>query len=48
MGLLPLQPPSNQYTPKDFSSDRPTPLPLLMGASLEPEVLVCAKDEMVP
>lgn len=41
MGLLPDQPPANEYTPRDFSSERATPLPLLLGAALGPEVLVC-------
>jgi hypothetical protein len=43
MGLLPPKPPSNNYTPRDFSSERKTPLPLLLGATLGPEVLVCRK-----
>lgn len=41
MGLLPLDPPSNEYTPRDFSTDRKSPLPLLLGATLDPEILVC-------
>lgn len=41
MGLLPDDPPANEYTPRDFSSERKTPLPLLLGATLGPEVLVC-------
>jgi hypothetical protein len=45
MGLLPPKPPSNDYTPRDFSSERNTPLPLLLGATLGPEVLVCRKAE---
>jgi hypothetical protein len=45
MGLLPPHPPANEYTPRDFSSERPTPLPLQLGASLGPEVLVCRGQE---
>lgn len=41
MGLLPASPNANEYTPHDFSSERRKPLPLLLGATLEPEVLVC-------
>lgn len=41
MGLLPSDPPSNAYTPKDFSTRRRGPLRLLRGATLGPEVLVC-------
>jgi hypothetical protein len=41
MGLLSPHPPSNEYTPRDFSSDRETPLPLLLEASLGDEVIVC-------
>jgi hypothetical protein len=41
MGLLPTSPPSNEYTPLDFSSERKTQLALLLGATLGPEVLVC-------
>jgi hypothetical protein len=41
MGLLPERPPSNEYTPHDFSSERMKPLPLLLGATWGPEVLVC-------
>jgi hypothetical protein len=40
MGLLPASPPSNNYTPHDFTSERAQPLPLLLGATLGPEVLV--------
>jgi hypothetical protein len=43
MGLLPPKPPSNDYTPNDFSSQRKKPLPLQLGATLGPEVLVCRK-----
>jgi hypothetical protein len=42
MGLLPRRPPSNCYTPRDFSSERPQPLPLRLGATLGEEVVVCA------
>lgn len=42
MGLLPATPPSCEYTPHDFSSERKSPLPLLLGADFGPEVLVCA------
>ena len=41
MGLLPTTPPSNTYMPKDFSSECRRPLPLLLGALLDAEVLVC-------
>ena len=41
MGLLPTTPPSNDYMPKDFSSECRRPLPLLLGATLDAEVLVC-------
>jgi Permuted papain-like amidase enzyme, YaeF/YiiX, C92 family len=41
MGLLPTKPPSNDYMPKDFSSECRRPLPLLLGATLDAEVLVC-------
>jgi len=41
MGLLPPTPNANEFTPHDFSSERKKPLPLLLGATLEPEVLVC-------
>jgi hypothetical protein len=40
MGLLPDDPPSNEYTPKDFSTERRTPLPLRRGAALGEEVRV--------
>ena len=40
MGLLPFDPPSNEYVPADFSSDARKPLPLLEGATLEPEILL--------
>jgi hypothetical protein len=45
MGLLPTDPPSNEYTPKDFCSDREPPLPLLLGARLGAEVLVCQRED---
>jgi hypothetical protein len=38
MGLLPDSRPSNEYTPRDFSSETPTPLPLRPGATLTPEI----------
>jgi hypothetical protein len=41
MGLLPTKPPSNDYVPKDFATERKHPLPLLLGATLDAEVLVC-------
>lgn len=41
MGLLAAAPPANEYTPHDFSSERAVPLPLLLGATLGPEVIVC-------
>ncbi|MBX7103783.1 MAG: hypothetical protein K1X57_06865 [Gemmataceae bacterium] len=41
MGLLPAAPLANEYVPRDFSTQRREPLPLLLGASLEPEVWVC-------
>lgn len=41
MGLLPTLPNANEYTPHDFSSERKKPLPLLLGATLEQEMLVC-------
>lgn len=40
MKLLARRPPSNTYSPKDFSQRRRRPLPLLAGATLGPEVLV--------
>jgi hypothetical protein len=40
MGLLPKTPPSNEYTPRDFSEQCKRPLPLLLGATLGPETLV--------
>jgi hypothetical protein len=40
MGLLPMVPPSNRYMPKDFSSECRKPLPLLLGATLDAEVMV--------
>jgi hypothetical protein len=43
MGLLPPRPPSNNYTPRDFSSERKKPLPLQLGATLGPEIMVCHK-----
>jgi hypothetical protein len=45
MGLLPARPPSNDYTPRDFSCERKDALPLLLGATLGPEVVVCRKAE---
>jgi hypothetical protein len=48
MGLLPEHPPANEYTPRDFSSERLTPLPLLLGATLGPEVLVCKCPQRGP
>jgi hypothetical protein len=45
MGLLPPKPPSNNYTPRDFSSEREDSLPLLLGATLGQEVVVCHKAE---
>lgn len=47
MGLLPLHPPANAYTPRDFSSERPMTLPLQLGATWEPEVLVCRGRQQV-
>jgi hypothetical protein len=41
MGLLPKRPPSNEYTPADFSEERQPPLPLRLGATLDAEILVC-------
>lgn len=46
MGLLPAIPPANEYTPGDFSTERKKPLPLLLGAKLEVERLVCQRQEM--
>jgi hypothetical protein len=40
MGLLRDRPPSNNYTPKDFSSDRRPRLRLLDGATLGPEIFL--------
>src|SRR5262245_52461 len=37
MGLLPARPPSNEYTPKDFSTGRRPRLRLLLGARLAAE-----------
>jgi hypothetical protein len=48
MGLLPDRPPANEYTPRDFSSERKTPLTLLLGATLGPEVLVCQCPQRGP
>jgi hypothetical protein len=45
MGLLPTTPPSNKYTPRDFSEQRKRLLPLLLGATLGPETLVCGPAE---
>jgi hypothetical protein len=45
MGLLPATPASCEYTPRDFSSERKRPLPLLLGAALGPEVLVCQRRQ---
>lgn len=42
MGLLPAAPAANEYTPRDFSTERRTPLPLQCGAVWGDEVLVCA------
>src|SRR5262249_36785829 len=44
MGVLAARPPSNAYTPKDFSAARRRPLPLRLGATLGPEVLVCGQS----
>jgi hypothetical protein len=41
MGLLPDVPVASEYTPHDFSSERRRPLPLLLGATMGAEVLVC-------
>jgi hypothetical protein len=41
MGLLPAEPPSNEYTPRDFSRNRQPALALLRGATLGEEILVC-------
>ncbi len=41
MGLLPATPAASEYTPKDFSTDRKQPLPLLLNAALDPELWVC-------
>jgi hypothetical protein len=43
MGLLPASPSASEYTPRDFSSARRKPLPLLLGATLGDEVLVCQR-----
>lgn len=43
MGLLPDHPPANEYTPRDFSSERRSPLPLQLGATLGPETRVCQR-----
>jgi hypothetical protein len=48
MGLLLTPPPSNEYTPHDFSSERKTPLPLQLGATLQPEVLVWRRGPLGP
>lgn len=40
VGLLAGKPPSNEYTPRDFSNERQPPLTLLRGAHLEDEVIV--------
>jgi hypothetical protein len=40
MGLLRSRPPSNDYTPKDFSADRRQKLKLLRGAVLGPEIFL--------
>ncbi|MFO0878457.1 MAG: YiiX/YebB-like N1pC/P60 family cysteine hydrolase [Gemmataceae bacterium] len=42
LGLLPLVPPSSEYTPRDFSTERRAVLPLQQGASLGPELLLCS------
>jgi hypothetical protein len=44
MGLLPANPAANEYTPQDFSSERKKPLPLQLGATLGPEVLICLRS----
>ncbi|MGL4550857.1 MAG: hypothetical protein ACRC33_06690 [Gemmataceae bacterium] len=43
MGVLAARPPSNAYSPKDFSAARRRPLPLRLGATLGPEVVVCGR-----
>jgi hypothetical protein len=48
MGLLPASPPASEYTPHDFSSERRKPLPLQLGATLGPEVLVCQGCRRTP
>jgi hypothetical protein len=48
MGLLPPTPASCEYTPHDFSSERRKPLPLLLGATLDTEVLVCKPAKPPP
>jgi hypothetical protein len=44
MGLLPSDPPSNFYDPKDFSTEYQR-LPLQKGATLEPEIQVVLPPE---
>jgi hypothetical protein len=41
MNLLPQSPPTNEYSPRDFSEQAKRPLALPQGAELGPEVLVC-------
>jgi len=51
MGLLPEDPkhPSNEYTPKDFSSDAPaTALPLQKGAKLSKEIILTIPSTAPP
>jgi len=44
MGLLEARPPSNTYTPHDFSPERKKPLPLQLGATLGELVWVCKPE----
>jgi hypothetical protein len=44
MGLLSDKPSASEYTPHDFSSERRRALPLLLGATFDPEVLVCRNE----
>lgn len=46
MGLLSPTPSANEYTPGDFSTERKMLLPLLLGARLEVERMVCQRQEM--
>jgi len=48
VGLLDDSIPSNEFTPKDFSSEAAASLPLLMGASLESEVMLTQTEEVKP